>query len=150
MGRRPRAFIASDSPSTGDLIAEVARSQGYRVVRTRNGLPLLEHLKKQPGGDDPDDVIIIDLSQEAWIGLCLIKVLVHELCTSRVVVVTDGNRQMEPRLRALGVRFVVADPQDGPALRAALERPEHNGRRARPMASVIPAAASPTADEEAG
>lgn len=137
MKRRPRAIITSDSTSSGDRIAGVARSLGYQVVLTRNGLQLLEHLKATEGSH-PDDVIVTDLSQGAWIGLYLLDVLVHELCTIRIVAVTSGERRVGPRLRELGVRTVVTDPGDTRALLAALGQRAQGRRQARPMAAVRP------------
>ena len=118
-----RVLVVDDDATIRGLVAEVLDDEGYQVQTAGNGQAALDIIQGPP---PPPDAIVTDLMMPVLDGWAFVEQChLSEGCADIPIVVMSAASslpQSAARLRAHGVRAVLAKPFDFDALVALVQR----------------------------
>jgi DNA-binding NtrC family response regulator len=105
-----RVLVAGHDQLLRIQVVSAIRGDGHRVHEVESGLEILEHLGPRPPGVDRIRVLILDISQNPWVGVALLKAVFCEDWAMPVIVVSNESRRVLAAVEALGVNTVIRKP----------------------------------------
>jgi DNA-binding response OmpR family regulator len=117
-------LVASDTDALRSQIADRLEQHGYEVSRARCGLEVLGHMGSpapKPTAQEPVDLIVLDISNNPWVGLAILEAIRRQDWALPVILVTGkANDTIRAEARRLGVQEMFDRPVDPETLTAAV------------------------------
>ena len=114
---RAHVLVAGQNQLLCTQLTSGLRADGHQVSEVQSGLQILEHLGPRPPGISRIRVLVLDISQNPWVGIALLKAVFCEDWAMPVILITSESSRVLAAVEELGVSAVLKKPFKVGALR---------------------------------
>ena len=114
-------LLVEDEPPVRELLADVLRSEGYRVEEARDGAEAIRALDHYLSGSDHLCVVLLDMMLPQVDGIGVLRHLVERGVFVPVVAMSASREHLAAAVEA-GAQITVAKPFDLDGLLSVIER----------------------------